>query len=410
MAKRKKSNYTLEEILTLSNEELKSNWSKLTSLIRLYEYGDEQNSNQKNTWYPSRAKAIQLLENNSADKYIDRVRSNPNQWCKHEREEVESIPVQIEVLKSESKPKSNRSRPKQNIYQKNYHLLTTLIPDLEQRILEGKTIEGLSNVIGYHGLIHTKPIHRDKNQSILHLKHHIEDGERYSEETMMALRLDIIKMTLEPLAYQNRQGVRKVYHEKDNCKRELVHIEEQKTQNRLLSDWLKSLIHHKHKFTWQDAPNSEDNLYLRIMGLYPRNAQEFVPIEPEIDKNQLQLDDVNKIISEILGKQAEIERKIEGQEEQRRIKNEKRELERIEAMKLLNWKDYINDDIPNFNIGFVQLVQAHVKIGITQNDINWINKHKQGMIFTPRRDAKVKRHGFRISAVGKIFFKGRSNR
>jgi hypothetical protein len=444
MAKRKKSDYTLEEILTLSNEELKSNWSKLASLIRLYEYGDEQNSNQKNTWYPSRAKAIQLLENKTADEYIDRVRSNPNQWWRSKPDEIKSVPIQAELVKPKFKPQSKKARPRQNVYQKNYGLLTTLIPDLEQRILDDKIIEGLSNLIGYHGVVQVKSIHNDKKQSILHLIHHIEEGATYREETMIALRLNLIKMTVEPLVFNNRDGYRRVYHKKDNYKRELVDIEEQKIQNRLLSDWLRSLIQYKHEFTWQDDPNSQDGIYLRIMGLNQSDDQEFVPIEPETADEKLKLEDLNEIISGVVNKQTQIERKIEEQEERQRIEIEQREriqqeefkrivFERQEEQidneipspeskknqsigahnmidKPLDWKDRINDEIPDFEVGNVSLVQAHVKVGVQQRDIDWINKHRQGLVFTPKRDAKVKRHGFRISAVGKVSYEGRSKR
>lgn len=79
--------------------------------------------------------------------------------------------------------------------------------------------------------------------------------------------------------------------------------------------------------------------------------------------------------------------------------------------------------IPDFEPGKVELTEAHKRAGITQKDINWINKHKQGITITPRRnpinntkslekdlDRGAKRPGKRVSRTGKIYYEGRSNR
>jgi hypothetical protein len=148
------------------------------------------------------------------------------------------------------------------------------------------------------------------------------------------------------------------------------------------------------------------------MGLSLTNDQEFVPIEPEIDKYQIQLEGINEVLSTVLDKQTEIERKTEEQEEQRRIKIEKIELEKLEEIAFEHWKEQINDDIPEFEHGHVQLVEAHEIIGITQNDIDWINENCMGIIKTPRRDIvkTYKTHGYRVCAIGKVYFKGVSER
>ena len=148
------------------------------------------------------------------------------------------------------------------------------------------------------------------------------------------------------------------------------------------------------------------------MGLYPRSKQDFVPIEPEIDEYQIQLEAINEIISEVLDKQTEIERKTEEREEQRRIRIEEIKLKKLEKIAFEQWKERINDEIPEFETGQVQLVNAHKEIGITQRDIDWINKNRKGMIKTPHRDSvKTERNrGHRICARGKVYFKGRSSR
>jgi hypothetical protein len=203
----------------------------------------------------------------------------------------------------------------------------------------------------------------------------------------------------------------------------LVDLQEQDNQNRLLSDWLENLIQHRHSFIWYEDPNAEIELFAKL-DLYQfkyseESDDELVEIEYDSteDDTTSEIDEVNEVISGLIKSQGELNRKIQEQEKiinrkQDVIispKQEVKEPDIVEYKEPLDWKEHINDDIPDFNIGFVQLVQAHVKVGVEQRDIDYINKNKQGMIFTPRKDAKVKKQGFRISRVGKIFFEGRSD-
>jgi uncharacterized protein YqiB (DUF1249 family) len=79
--------------------------------------------------------------------------------------------------------------------------------------------------------------------------------------------------------------------------------------------------------------------------------------------------------------------------------------------------------IPIFEVGKVEYTEQHKRAGLKKTDINWINKHRQGMILTPRRNPinntkslekdlnrQAKRPGKRISATGRIYYEGRSNR
>lgn len=81
------------------------------------------------------------------------------------------------------------------------------------------------------------------------------------------------------------------------------------------------------------------------------------------------------------------------------------------------------DDIPNFEVGKVKLTARHIKAGITQKHIDWINKHGQGMTviplkrmtnktkdFTSDLEHQAKKPGFRISRTGKLYYETRSNR
>lgn len=86
--------------------------------------------------------------------------------------------------------------------------------------------------------------------------------------------------------------------------------------------------------------------------------------------------------------------------------------------------NYINKDIPDFEPGHVKLTEVHKKRGITQKVINHINRTKEGVTLYPRSkkmipmtksvsaDAKrqAKQPGFRLSATGKFYYEGRSNR
>lgn len=74
--------------------------------------------------------------------------------------------------------------------------------------------------------------------------------------------------------------------------------------------------------------------------------------------------------------------------------------------------------------GKVQLTDRHIKAGFKQKHIDWINKHRKGLLLVPRTkrvinntvsleaDAKktAMRAGKRISRTGVIYYEGRSNR
>lgn len=80
--------------------------------------------------------------------------------------------------------------------------------------------------------------------------------------------------------------------------------------------------------------------------------------------------------------------------------------------------------IPHFEPGQVQLTDRHIKAGVTQETIDWINEHKEGMVLKPRKGPMInntkskemdkaihaKKPGMRISATGQIYYEGRSNR
>jgi uncharacterized protein YqiB (DUF1249 family) len=86
--------------------------------------------------------------------------------------------------------------------------------------------------------------------------------------------------------------------------------------------------------------------------------------------------------------------------------------------------DYINKDIPDFEVGKVQLTEAHKKRGVTQKVIDHINKTQKGVVLFPRTQSMIhntkdkkadlaqqaQMPGFRLSKTGKFYYEGRSNR
>jgi uncharacterized protein YqiB (DUF1249 family) len=85
---------------------------------------------------------------------------------------------------------------------------------------------------------------------------------------------------------------------------------------------------------------------------------------------------------------------------------------------------YINKDIPDFEPGHVLLTETHKKYGVTQEIIDHINQTREGVTLYPRtkimihnttdpisdKNIQAKRPGFRLSATGKFYTEGRSNR
>jgi len=75
-----------------------------------------------------------------------------------------------------------------------------------------------------------------------------------------------------------------------------------------------------------------------------------------------------------------------------------------EEFNLLNWDDEVNTKIPNFEVGKVKLVEAHKKVGLDQNDIDYLNNEKRGLTITPlNKEKKGRKQSFRVSKTGKLY-------
>lgn len=80
-------------------------------------------------------------------------------------------------------------------------------------------------------------------------------------------------------------------------------------------------------------------------------------------------------------------------------------------------------EIPIFEVGKVQLTEKHIKAGLTQKDIDFINKNRTGLVLRPAKNMtnntknyefdsmkNAKRPGYRVSRTGQIYYESRSNR
>ncbi len=81
------------------------------------------------------------------------------------------------------------------------------------------------------------------------------------------------------------------------------------------------------------------------------------------------------------------------------------------------------DKVPKMEVGKVKLTKEHKRAGLTQKHINWINKHKQGIVITPSKKMINNTKSFasdvtkqalpagkRVSKTGRIYYETRSNR
>jgi len=501
----------LEKILEFSNAELTGNWSKLASLIRIYE---------ERSWSYAKRFAAELLRDKQAIDYIETIRQYPDG----------KIPVEVkpeklpEIVPQITRDKKSRSK-------KNYERLRKVAPDIEQMLLKsdaGDVISGSSKVTGYKDF-HVYLFKKDKDGYYLTLAHYHANDEALPDPEMIVY-FDIQNMSMKSLSFQNTFSYREVYD--DMFDRKLVNISERKAQEIFLGKWLKELKMQGHKIKWkeeystgllpkgikpepvqkiEDEPEQEDwedetqepesvssnrkeeflkliealrekrekakpsldellkgnySLLTEIMpdlvrrlkyrhskgSLYSSELPEFkIARGRQIDSDILQL-----IIYESTNSESESQGMIlitvntlkltawvsiltngfNGQEDFLEEQDKTDAKIRYEANSELNqWLESVSYDdykalwenepeeseIPDFEPGNVVLTKAHQLEGITQDEIDWINYHRQGMVFVPRRRTErsdlqtligiqASRTAFRICMRGKLHYTGRSNR
>lgn len=233
------ANYTLEEILSLTNDELLSNWSRLASLIKSYE---------GIAWEEARPKAIDLMQYGKAVDYITQIRNIVSGKVGVEKEEP--ILEEPEQKKTSRTKKSNSLIPKvTDVHQSNYIKLLRVVPDLEQRILSGKEVYGKSKRTGFMDF-NLELIHQDKTGYYLAISHYYkENGDMIADPDMVVL-VNLKHQTVIPLSYQDRYKYKTTYD--DIYHRKLINIKELKAQSSFLSFWLGNLKKQGHKIKWED--------------------------------------------------------------------------------------------------------------------------------------------------------------
>lgn len=235
------ANYTLEEILALTNDELTSNWSRLASLIKSYE---------GIPWDEARPKAIDLIRFGKATDYIQQVRDLVSGKIVVEKNE----PVKEEPPSKKKKPtrpkKTNSLIPKvTDVHQSNYLKLLRVVPDLEDRILSGNEVYGKSKRTGYMDF-NLEMIHQDKTGYYLALSHYyVENGDMIADPDMVVL-VNLKNQTLIPLSFQDRLRYKTTFE--DIYDRKLINVKELKAQSSFLGFWLGNLKKQGHKISWKE--------------------------------------------------------------------------------------------------------------------------------------------------------------
>lgn len=254
MATHKK--YTLEENLALTNQELKSNNSRLASLISSF---------QKLSWSECQKKAIELLKDNEADDYIDHVRmlyDNGMFAFEHitgdtpfHKSKPSSVSQSTGNIESKNTP---LFRKNSSVYERNYKLLLEVAPGLEQKLLnyKGQTIYGKSKSETYMDLnfellyIHGGQFHFAMSQN------YIQNGDLVPDPDMEIL-IDPKGRYIEALHFQDYRVYKTVYE--DPINRQKVNLKEKKSQNDFLNSWLKNLKDQGHSIVWRKENDSNED-------------------------------------------------------------------------------------------------------------------------------------------------------
>lgn len=256
------ANYTLEEILSLTNDELLSNWSRLASLIKSYE---------GIPWDAARPKAIDLMQYGKAVDYIAQVRDIVSGKVVVKKEE----PIQEEQKKPARTKKSNSLIPKvTDVHQSNYIKLLRVVPDLEQRILSGKEVYGKSTRTGFMDF-NLELIHQDKTGHYLAISHYYEENGDMVADPDMVVLVNLKNQTVIPLSYQDRYKYKTTYD--DIYHRKLINVKELKAQSSFLGFWFGNLKNQGHKIKWKE-PHGTGELHKEQPPKLPKKTESETPV------------------------------------------------------------------------------------------------------------------------------------
>lgn len=275
--KRSNETYTLEEILTLSDNELVSNWTKLASLIRAYEKSD---------WEQSKKKALELKNEGAAFGYIKTVRAYPDG--------IISKPEEPEKKESVKPSKPAKAKPvfktPLTVYEKNYNRLLQIAPDLEEKLAH---FDPKSDYVMYGKSVKTgfmdfnlEMIHYDETGFYFAMsQYYLQNGDLVPDPDMLVL-IDLKNRTVQALHIQNAMYYKQVYV--DNYDRKLVNLAEKKSQNAFLTIWLRNLKSQFHKIEWKKESDEFVPSSI-IVDEYQKKSEEEIeskPTKKEIESNE----------------------------------------------------------------------------------------------------------------------------
>lgn len=226
------SGFNLEENLVLSNEELTSNISKLTSFIRSYEGG---------TWEDARNKARKLLKDKTAFEYIDQVRATVSGTEKPKPEIKVPTPAKLEPINQ------------QTIYEKNYDRLMAIAPGLEDKLenFNGEYMSGKAVKTGYQDFSLEVIGHGWRKFYVAIARYKKTESGSIVPDRYMEILIDLKKVTVEALRYKDDLKDIEVYTKTDN--RTFTDKKEKRSQNDFLGNWLKEVRNNGQKIKWDEG-------------------------------------------------------------------------------------------------------------------------------------------------------------
>jgi hypothetical protein len=327
----------------------------------------------------------------------------------------------------EFSPESPAKKPPQSLSEQNYTLFTELLPEFEDRAVTQKTLRALSDLPGFHGILLCQPVRIESHEIDLQLWHFVGYRDTYVPESMFSMRVNLAAQTIEPLVYAYKGAHQRVYHRSREHGIELVDRKAEAEQVQLINAWLKNLLHFKHVFSWNESEAVKKLFCTLTMCQFnsPESIEERKneDYEEKIETLKKRVKKHKRTIKTLEGNGVNtdfrlfnLRREIDQQRSdfEQEKKNNPVRIAQEQQRQADEFRDRINEFIPDFEPGKVLLTKAHMKIGITQEDIDYVNTHRQGLITTPNPNFPssdpYRQKGFRIDKWGKVYFKGRSNR
>lgn len=258
---------SLEENLLLSNEELTSNWAKLSSLIRAYE---------NIHWDSAQKKARELLKEKTAIHYIEQIRNEiANVGYEYTSNNNQVVKKGISIGNSLITPNSKIIY--QTIEEENFRLICELIYDIcfqfEQAKNNQSPLFGTGSVTGFPD-IHIEYLHFKKGEFYFRLFSQKQLSNNVVFDPEMKLKIDFNTSAIFPLSYQDRNVQKDVYkHLKDNV---FVDLKERKFQDQYLNRWLKQLIDYGYEIEWDDNKTELPQVKIEPLSEEKANENEFL--------------------------------------------------------------------------------------------------------------------------------------